>query len=699
MSVTNQYGTDLPLPEALAPLRVLARNLWWCWDTEATVLFQDVDPARWDEVRHNPVRLLHGVGEDRLCALAADDLFLAALERVYSRFRAYMDGPVTESAGDMGDKTVAYFSAEFGMHESLPLYSGGLGILAGDHLKAASDLGTPLVAVGLAYRYGYFHQHIGLDGRQREDYRRSTFSMLPMAKQCDGEGNPLVIALAYPGRTLRAQIWKIQVGRIPLYLLDTDVDGNDDEDRTITSHLYGGTEDTRVRQEMLLGAGGLQALTAVGIEPDVCHLNEGHSAFLGIEQVRRHMCDDGQDFAAACASARARNVFTTHTPVPAGNDVFHRDHVGEYLRPYAEAMGVELSELINLGLGDPDDDRESFGMTILALRLARFANGVSELHGEVARDMWRFLWPDNNLDSVPIEHVTNGVHLPTWIAGELDGMYREHLANDPVTLPHDVFWAEHERRRGHLVQMVRERMIRQARREKASATEEETVAKILDPHALTIGFARRFAPYKRATLMFRDAERLATMLNNTDRPVQIIIAGKAHPRNEPGKNLMQEIWHITREPRFRQRVVLVENYDIDLGRHLVQGVDIWLNTPRRPMEASGTSGMKAAANGALNLSVLDGWWCEGYEENNGWAIGANRNYQNHDKQDAEDAESLYSLLEQEIVPLFYDRGTGRPEEWIKRMIEAVETVVPQFSTARMVDEYTDRFYVPCALGE
>jgi len=698
MSVTNKYGADLPLPEALASLRELARNLWWSWDTEATTLFQDVDPARWDEVRHNPVRLLHGVGEDRLCALAADDLFLAALERVYSRFRDYMDSPVTESAGDMGDKTVAYFSAEFGIHESLPLYSGGLGILAGDHLKAASDLGTPLVAVGLAYRYGYFHQHIGLDGRQREDYRRSTFSMLPMAQQCDGEGNPLVIALEYPGRTLHAQIWKIQVGRIPLYLLDTDIDGNDDENRAITSHLYGGTEDTRVRQEILLGVGGLRALSAVDLDPDVCHLNEGHSAFLTVEQVRRHMCDDGLDFAAACASARASNVFTTHTPVPAGNDVFQRDHVGEYLRPYAEAMGVELSDLINLGLGNPADDRESFGMTVLALRLSRFANGVSELHGEVARDMWRFLWPDNDLDSVPIEHVTNGVHLPTWIAGELDGMYREHLVNDPATLPHDVFWAEHERRRGHLVQMVRERMIRQARRENALAAEEETVAKILDPRALTIGFARRFAPYKRATLMFRDAERLATMLNSTDRPVQIVIAGKAHPRNELGKDLMQEIWHITREPRFRQRVVLVENYDIDLGRHLVQGVDIWLNTPRRPMEASGTSGMKAAANGALNLSVLDGWWCEGYEENNGWAIGANRNYKNHEKQDAEDAESLYTLLEQEIIPLFYDRKDGLPEEWIKRMIEAVEAVIPQFSTARMVDEYTDRFYVPCALG-
>lgn len=700
MPVTDRYGAELALPESLLPLRDLARNLWWCWDAEATVLFDDVDPARWDESRHNPVRLLHDVSENRLCSLAADDRFLEVLNRIHGRFRAYMGAGPSPDAVDLAGKTVAYFSAEFGMHESLSLYSGGLGILSGDHLKAASDLGTPLVAMGLAYHFGYFHQHIALDGRQREDYRRSDFDMMPMALQCDDAGIPLVVELEYPGRTLHAQIWKIQVGRIPLYLLDTNREDNDPEDRAITAHLYGGTEDTRVRQEILLGVGGLRALKALGITPDACHLNEGHSAFLTVEQLRRHMVEDGLDFDAACAAARARNVFTTHTPVPAGNDVFDRDHVGEYLRPYAEEIGIDLNRLINLGLVNPADKRETFGMTVIALRLSRFANGVSELHGEVARDMWRFLWPDNDVDSVPIEHVTNGVHLPTWIAGEMDPIYREHLGVEPNTLPRDVFWAEHERRRGHLVQMVRERMICQARREQAGKEDEDRVARLFDRRALTIGFARRFAPYKRATLMFRDADRLARLLNDVERPVQIVIAGKAHPRNEPGKDLMQQIWRLSREERFRNRIALVENYDIDLARHLVQGVDIWLNTPRRPMEASGTSGMKAAANGALNLSVLDGWWVEGYEENNGWAIGENRHFDDPEQQDAADAESLYTLLESEIVPLFYDRGSdGLPQEWITRMIEAVETVIPQFSTARMVDEYANRFYRPCAFGE
>jgi len=698
MSVTDRFGTELTLPEPLAPLRDLARNLWWTWDPKASYVFRDVDPARWDEVRHNPLALLASVNETRLCALAADEVYLAALGETYDRFRAYMDAAPDAHDHQLDDRRVAYFSAEFGIHESLSLYSGGLGILSGDHLKAASDLGLPLVGVGLAYRFGYFHQQIDLEGRQREDYRRNDFSLLPMALQCGDDGAPVLIELPYPGRTVRAQIWKIDVGRIPLYLLDTEVEGNDDEDRSISGHLYGGNEDTRVRQEILLGMGGLRALAAVGIAPDVCHLNEGHSAFLTIEQIRRLMNDDGLDLDAACTAARARNVFTTHTPVPAGNDAFDRDHVREYLRPHAELMDLDVDELVDMGLMDPADPREQFGMTVLALRLSRFANGVSELHGAVAREMWQFLWPESDLDSVPIEHVTNGVHLPTWIAHEMDPLYREHLADETATLPRDVFWAEHERRRGHLVQMVRERMIRQARRERASEAQLAAAARVLDPRALTIGFARRFAPYKRATLMLRDTERLARLLGDTERPVQIIIAGKAHPRNEPGKELMQEVWETSQRPEFKGRLVLVEGYDIDLARHLVQGCDIWLNTPRRPMEASGTSGMKAAANGALNLSVLDGWWCEGYEENNGWAIGKNRNYENPEKQDAVDAESFYTLLEREIAPLFYARGgDGLPDDWVENMIKAVDAVIPQFSTARMVDEYADRFYVPCAL--
>ena len=694
MTVTDRYDTDLALPEALAPLQDLARNLWWTWDAEAAYLFRDVDPARWDEVRHNPVALLASVAESRLCALAADEVYLEALRKIHGRFRDYMDADTGDH--DLAGRRVAYFSAEFGIHESLSLYSGGLGILSGDHVKAASDLGLPLVGVGLAYRYGYFHQQIDLEGRQREDYRANDFARMPMALQCDENDEPFVLSLPYPGRTVRAHIWRLDVGRVPLYLLDTEVDGNEEEDRAISNHLYGGDEDTRVRQEILLGMGGLQALEAVGIEPDACHLNEGHSAFLAIEQIRRLMTRRGLDLAQACTTAHARNIFTTHTPVPAGNDAFDRDHVREYLRPHAEEMGIDVDELVGLGLMDPADPREQFGMTVLALRLARFANGVSELHGAVARDMWQFLWPDSETHEVPIEHVTNGVHLSTWIADEMDPLYRKHLADEPASLPRDVFWAEHERRRGHLVQMVRERLIRQGRREGASAEYKASVAHALDPHALTIGFARRFAPYKRATLMLRDPGRLARILGAAGRPVQIIIAGKAHPRNEPGKELMKHVWEMSRRPEFQGRLVLVEGYDIDLARHLVQGCDVWLNTPRRPMEASGTSGMKAAANGALNLSVLDGWWCEGYEENNGWAIGTGKDHDDPERQDAEDAESFYSLLEEQIAPLFYERDDGLPGEWVRRMIEAVEAVIPQFSTARMVDEYAERFYVPCA---
>ncbi|MBU0742456.1 alpha-glucan family phosphorylase [bacterium] len=698
MSATDRFGTELALPRSLRPLLDLARNLWWIWDAQAGYIFRDVDPARWDEVYHNPLALLAAVNEHRLCALAANEKFCEALRKIHARFRAYMDTGADASVHDFEGRRVAYFSAEFGIHESLSLYSGGLGILSGDHLKAASDLGLPLVGVGLAYRFGYFHQQIDLDGRQHEDYRPNNFSLMPMALQCGDDGEPLVVSLPYPGRTVRAQIWKIDVGRIPLYLLDTDVNGNDEEDRAISNHLYGGDEDTRVRQEILLGVGGLRALTAVGIEPDVCHLNEGHSAFLTIEQIRRLMTGQGLDLANACTAARARNIFTTHTPVPAGNDAFDRDHVREYLRPHAEEMGIDVDALVNLGLMDPADGREKFGMTVLALRLSRFANGVSELHGAVAREMWHFLWPGSDLNNVPIKHVTNGVHMPTWIADEMDPLYRRHLADDPPTLPHDVFWAEHERRRGHLVQMVRERLIWQGRREHAPPEYMETVSRSLDPRALTIGFARRFAPYKRATLMLRDPARLARILGAPGRPVQIIIAGKAHPRNEPGKELMQKVWSMSRRPEFHGRLVLVEGYDIDLARHLVQGCDIWLNTPRRPLEASGTSGMKAAANGALNLSVLDGWWCEGYEENNGWAIGNGKNYDDPERQDDDDAESLYTLLEEQIVPLFYARAAGGlPQAWVQRMIEAVEAVIPQFSTVRMVDEYTERFYLPCAL--
>jgi len=687
------------IPSRIARLEELAYNFWWSWHREARDLFKMFDYTLWRSTSHNPVQMLLEVSSERLEELAADPLFLRQYDAVLMALDTDLKNGhlwFPTKYPNLTERPVAYFSAEFGLHQSLPIYSGGLGVLAGDHCKEASDIGLPLVAVGFLYEMGYFRQCLTADGWQEAVYPRFNPEEAAIREVRDEAGKSVFIPVEVGDRAVHLQIWHAQAGRTPFYLMDADNDMNAPWDRELTARLYGGDQEMRIQQEIVLGIGGMRTLRALGVAPAVFHLNEGHSAFLAIEQIRRLMTRRGLDLAQACTTAHARNIFTTHTPVPAGNDAFDRDHVREYLRPHAEEMGIDVDELVGLGLMDPADPREQFGMTVLALRLARFANGVSELHGAVARDMWQFLWPDSETHEVPIEHVTNGVHLSTWIADEMDPLYRKHLADEPASLPRDVFWAEHERRRGHLVQMVRERLIRQGRREGASAEYKASVAHALDPHALTIGFARRFAPYKRATLMLRDPGRLARILGAAGRPVQIIIAGKAHPRNEPGKELMKHVWEMSRRPEFQGRLVLVEGYDIDLARHLVQGCDVWLNTPRRPMEASGTSGMKAAANGALNLSVLDGWWCEGYEENNGWAIGTGKDHDDPERQDAEDAESFYSLLEEQIAPLFYERDDGLPGEWVRRMIEAVEAVIPQFSTARMVDEYADRFYVPCA---
>jgi len=490
------------------------------------------------------------------------------------------------------------------------------------------------------------------------------------------------------------------VGRVSLYLLDTDVPQNNEDDRMITAHLYGGDEDTRIRQEILLGVGGLRTLEAAGVTPDVCHLNEGHSAFLAVEQMRRAVSERGLDFEAALAESKARNVFTTHTPVAAGNDAFNPDHVREYLSCVLDGSGVDLDVLMNTGKERPEDPASRFGMTVLALHASNYANGVSELHGQVARFMWHHLWPKSDEDDIPIGHVTNGVHMASWVAPELDACYREHLTDDGLDISDAAFWNLHQSLRRRLVDQVRIRLAEQRRRHGASSAVVAEAATVLDPEALTIGFARRFAPYKRATLLLRDRDRLAALLDDADRPLQILLAGKAHPMNEPGKALMQEIWNVARDPMFAGRIQLVEGYNIALARYLVQGVDVWLNTPRRPLEASGTSGMKAAANGAPNLSISDGWWVEGFEGDNGWVIGGGKDHDNAEVQDAEDMESLFTLLEKEVVPTFYDRGVdGVPRKWVKIMRAAVAGVIPEFSTARMVDDYTQAYYGPTARGE
>ena len=618
MSIVDRYLTEFDLPAPLAPLADLARNLWWTWDAEARDLMASLDPDRWEEVRHNPVALLAGLDGARSDALAADTELATRIAAIHGRFRDALAG---DPAAGFDGRTVAYFCAEFGIHESLPIYSGGLGILAGDHLKSASDLGLPLTGVGLAYRYGYFHQRIDGDGRQEEIYHLNEFGLQPTALQCGADGRPLLVPVPLPGREIRCAVWKLMVGRVPLFLLDTDVDGNSDEDRMITGHLYGGDEDTRIRQEMVLGVGGLRALAALGVTPDVCHLNEGHSAFLILEQAAIVARRRDVGSADAVAAVAERNTFTTHTPVAAGNDTFAMAHARPYLEAFAADTPLDVEALAALGIDRPGDPHARFGMTVLALRGSRLANGVSELHGRVARAMWRHLWPQRDEDDTPIGHVTNGVHMPSWIAPELDLLYRERLGQDGLDVPDETLWRLHERLRRRLVDEARARVAAQRVRYGATPAAIAAAATLLDPEALTIGFARRFAPYKRATLLLHERERLAALLTDPDRPVQLLLAGKAHPQNERGKRLMQEIWDVAHDPIFGGRIVLLEGYNITLARALVQGVDVWLNTPRRPLEASGTSGMKAAANGALNLSVSDGWWCEGYDGDNGWSFG------------------------------------------------------------------------------
>jgi starch phosphorylase len=696
MSLTERFGPERILPAPLAPLYEIARNLWWTWDAEATRLMIELDPVLWKNSRHNPLAVIEALDAARVATLAADTDFTARLASVRDRQRAYLGSGEAPIDLDFGGRQIGYFCAEFGIHESLPIYSGGLGILAGDHLKAASDRDLPLVAVGLAYRYGYFHQEVDLAGRQHEVYLANDFERLPMALVHDKHGDPLTLSLPYPGRKLLSRVWKVSVGRIPLYLLDTDLPGNNAEDRSITGHLYGGNEDTRVRQEFLLGVGGLRALRAMGIAPAVCHLNEGHSSFLCLEQLRRHIVDGSQTFERAVASVRAGCVFTTHTPVPAGNDSFEVAHVMQYLRPLAAGMDEPVERLIALGLTDPANPHERFEMTVLALRLSRFANGVSALHGEVSRGMWRHLWPERTTAQVPITSVTNGVHMPTWIAPEIENLQRGAGAGSPAP---EQIWRVHEHLRSELIDGVRRRLQRQLTRNGAPAAEIADVDRVFDPHTLTIGFARRFAEYKRATLLMSDPDRFVRLLTNADRPVQVLMAGKAHPRSDPGKLLIQRVWELSRIPALRGRLVVLEGYDIALARRMVQGADIWLNTPRRPLEASGTSGMKAAANGALNLSVLDGWWCEGYDGRNGWAFGDDHGV-DEATQDARDAVELFELLEKVVVPMFYDRGPdGLPRAWIERMQHAMSSVVPRFSTERMVDEYAGRFYLPCAMDD
>lgn len=701
------------LPPSLARLRDLAYNLYWSWNLDVVDLFRRLGGDQWAASGHNPVRLLGMVSQEHLDQAAADDAFLAHLDEVWTRFQRYMERPNTwyqKLLPEAPRPLIAYFSMEYGLTEALPIYSGGLGILAGDHCKSASDLGVDLVAVGLLYQEGYFRQRLNADGWQEEYYPVNDFSLLPVVQERDPGGAPLTVAVRLPGREVQAAIWRIDVGRVALYALDTNLPVNAREDQAITDRLYGGDLDLRIRQEIVLGIGGLRALGKLGIEPDICHLNEGHSGFLILERIRELMLERGATFPEAREIVGAGTVFTTHTPVPAGIDRFPPYMMERYLGVMARELGLSMEELMAMGRENVADPHAPFSPTILALRMAAHSNGVSRLHGIVSRRMFQVLWPGVPDGDVPISSVTNGVHQLSFISRELALLYERYLGPhwreepgdqsvwvEADEIPPEELWRTHERRRERLVAFCRRHLRSQLRRQGASPEEVARADEILEPGALTIGFGRRFTTYKRGTLVLRDPDRLARLLNQPGRPVQLIFAGKAHPADEPAKRLIRELVHLSREPQFHQHLVFLEDYDITVARYMVQGCDVWLNTPRRPLEASGTSGMKAAANGGLNVSILDGWWAEAYEPEIGWAIARGEQRLDPERQDEVESIALYDTLEREVVPLFYNRARdGLPRRWIERMKASIQTLAPIFNSNRMVTDYVERFYLPGA---
>jgi len=701
------------LPAVLEPLREIAFNVWFSWNYDAIDLFESLDPDLWEECYHNPVKLLQKVRQARLSEVVEDDNFMRKLHLVATRFKKYLSAKDTwfskHSKIEMGGP-VAYFSAEFGLHESVPEYSGGLGILAGDHCKAASDLGLPFVAVGLLYRHGYFKQRLDKDGWQEMAEMTIDFNQLPIHEARRPDGSVVTVMVNILGRNVVAKIWEIKVGRISLYCLDTDVVQNNPEDRLITAALYGGDLEMRIRQEIVLGIGGARALRELGIKPSVYHMNEGHAAFLGIERIRQHMLDNNIEFYPALQVTTASSVFTTHTPVPAGNDAFSPDLIRRYFEDYLKELKIGVDEFLKFGRPWNFQPTDPFNMTILALRMSRRANGVSALHGEVSRRMWTGVWPSTPIQEVPIGSVTNGIHLHTWLAPEMKALYEKYFGagwedqiSDPdlwrrvSDIPDDELWNTHLLLKRRMVEFVRKRVRAHRERLGESPDRLRSAASLLDPEVLTIGFARRFATYKRALLMFKDVERFKAIVNKVDRPVQFVIAGKSHPRDEAGKRLIQQLLKWIQEPEFYGKIVFVEDYDTNVARYLVQGVDVWLNNPLRPLEASGTSGQKVPPNGGINFSVLDGWWCEGYNKKNGWAIGEELKDGPPELQDDIDAKSFYSILDKQVIPLYYAKPDGRlPLAWINLMRESIRSVSPVYNTWRMVQEYTQNYYAPAS---
>ena len=704
------------LPSPLQALERLSWNLWWSWSRDGASCFRDIDAALWEECGQNPRLLLARASDYRLAELATDPGYIERVNKLAEAFDRYMILPLESLPGSHGASTitvenpVAYFCAEYGVHTSLPLYSGGLGVLAGDHLKSASDLRLPLVAVGLLYHYGYFRQRLSLEGWQEESYGETNPAELPLNPLKAEDGTPLFVEVLIRERIVRAQVWRADIGRIPLYLMDTNIPENQETDRWVTGHLYGGDRETRIVQEMLLGIGGVRLLRKIGVVPGVFHLNEGHSAFLTLELARELIQSRGLNFAEAAKQVKQQCVFTTHTPVAAGNDEFQVDLLmRSFGSSYEKELGLSRDEFIALGRSDPSNTSEAYGLTPLAIRMCRSTNGVSRKHGEVSRALWQKLWPEDKVTEVPITHVTNGVHAPTWAAPLIQSLYEEHVGVDwqhqvrdrarweqgILRIPDEQLWAAHSRLKERLIAFVRHRsfLARLNRGESVGYT--EAARNLFEPGALTIGFARRVAGYKRWSLLLRDPERLLKIINNEDRPVQFVFAGKAHPQDGEAKLVLQQVAKWKYERRVRDHAVFLENYDHEIARQLVQSVDVWLNVPRRPLEASGTSGEKVAMNGGLNLSVLDGWWLEGYDGTNGFAIGSSVEGAEAADVDASDAESLYRILEGEVVPLYYERDhEGLPRKWLSLMKRSIVTLAPEFNSDRMVEEYTRRIYAP-----
>ena len=715
MYVFNKITVNPQLPKNINRLQEIANNLWWSWNSEFLRLFKSIDNDLWETVGKNPIKFLKRVSQERIEMASNDEKFVKEYNKVVKNFDDYMTSKDTwfnkkypENKNDL----IAYFSAEYGLDEIIPIYSGGLGILSGDHLKSASDLGIPLVGVGLLYKNGYFNQKIEGYGIQTSEYNNIDLENLPINPVKNEKGEDLIIYVKFPKRRLYLKVWQINVGRVKLYLLDSDIDNNNPEDRDVTLRLYGGDQEMRIRQEIVLGMSGVELLKVLGLTPTIYHMNEGHSAFLTFELMKNTVEEKQVSFEVTKDIVSAKTVFTTHTPVPAGNDIFPIDLIDKYFKGFWDYLGTDRETFLRLGMKPTDNLDNCFNMGILALKIAGKKNGVSKLHGEVSRELFGEVWPNIAANESPITYVTNGIHTCSWLAPKLKDLYNEYLTT-PATpywqdkihldetwkriksIPNDKLWGVHLERKQKLVDVIKENTIKRLRRAGVSYEEVREIVADLSVNDLIIGFARRFATYKRATLIFNDLERITQILNDSDRPVKLVFAGKAHPADRQGQDLIKYIHELSMKPQFKGKIFLLENYNIAMSRYLVSGVDVWLNTPRRPMEASGTSGQKASVNGVINFSVLDGWWAEGYDQTNGWSIGTNQEYSSYQEQDIADSESIYRTLENKIIPMFYDKNEqGISDRWVETMKNSIITTGGKYSTARMLVDYTNKLYMP-----